>query len=154
MTSTPLEYCRTGVFQYQVKFLASYTVPRVGVEIGATLQSLAGPPLQANYNVTNAIATASSTLGRPLVASGNSITVPLLEPNRYFGDRINQLDVRFSKLLAFGRTRNRINLDLFNALNSSVVQTYNSAFTPNGAWNRPTLILPGRLVKISGQIDF
>lgn len=154
MTTVPLGYCRNGVFQYQVKLLTSYTVPRIGVEIGATFQSLSGPALQANYTVNNAIASASSTLGRPLVASGNSITVPLLPPNTHYGDRINQLDVRFSKLIRIGPTRNRLNLDLFNALNSSMVQTYNSAFTPGGAWNRPTLILSGRLVKISGQIDF
>jgi hypothetical protein len=43
-------------------------------------------------------------------------------------------------------------LDLYNALNSSAVQTYNQTYGP--AYLTPTLVLPARFAKISAQLDF
>ena len=48
----------------QVKFVASYTVPRVDVHVSGTLQNLPGPALSATYVVANALVQPS--LGRPL----------------------------------------------------------------------------------------
>jgi hypothetical protein len=39
-------------------------------------------------------------------------------------------------------------------LNSNVVQTYNATYNPTGTWRIPTAILPARVAKISGQLDF
>jgi hypothetical protein len=47
-----------------------------------------------------------------------------------------------------------VGLDLYNALNSSVIQTYNQTFVPGSSWLVPTLILPARFAKISAQVDF
>ena len=38
---------------------------------------------------------------------------------RMYGDRLNQLDVRVSKLLNWGRRRTSLNLDVYNAMNSN-----------------------------------
>jgi hypothetical protein len=43
-------------------------------------------------------------------------------------------------------------LDLYNALNSSVVLRHNNTFGPR--WLTPTSILMARLAKISVQFDF
>jgi hypothetical protein len=67
------------------------------------------------------------------------------------GDRLHQVDFRFSKLLQFGGTRARANVDVYNALNSSAVLLQNDAF---GDWQRPTEILIARFVKFSVQFDF
>ena len=48
----------------------------------------------------------------------------------------------------------QVAFDLFNALNSNVVQTYNSTYSPTGAWRVPTAILPSRVAKFSAQFDF
>jgi hypothetical protein len=69
-----------------------------------------------------------------------------------YGDRINQLDFRVAKILRFGRTRSQVGLDLYNALNSSAVQTYNQTFGTR--WLTPTLVLPARFAKVSVQFDF
>ena len=54
------------------------------------------------------------------------------------------------------RSNHRIQIafDLYNALNSNVVQTYNSTYRPTGAWRIPTAILPARVAKFSAQFDF
>ena len=75
---------------------------------------------------------------------------PLPRPG-HRGDRLNQLDLRFAKILRFGRTRTAINLDLYNALNANPVLTQNNNFA---AWQVPLSILDARLLKISGQFDF
>jgi hypothetical protein len=40
-----------------------------------------------------------------------------------YGERLNQLDLRFGKVLRFARTRSVVSADLFNVLNSSIVPT-------------------------------
>jgi hypothetical protein len=104
----------------------------------------------ANFNVSSAMAAAS--LGRPLSGGAANITVNLVEPSALYGDRINQLDFRVAKLLRFGRTRSQVGLDLYNALNSSAVQTYNQTF--GARWLTPALVLPARFAKVSVQFDF
>lgn len=39
-------------------------------------------------------------------------------------------------------------------LNSNTVQTYNHNHLPTGTWRVPNTILPPRVVKVSGQLDF
>ena len=147
-------YCHTVTgFRTQVRFLTSYTVPKVDVQVSGTLQSNPGGSLAANYTVTSA--EAAKTLGRPLSNSATNTTVNVLAPGTLFGDRINVLDVRFAKILKFGQTRTSVGFDLYNSLNSSAVQTYNSSFVAgSGTWPTPTLILPARFAKISVQFDF
>jgi hypothetical protein len=48
----------------------------------------------------------------------------------------------------------QVGVDLYNALNSSAIQTYNQTFIQNGNWLTPTLILPSRFAKLTAQVDF
>ena len=70
-----------------------------------------------------------------------------------YGDRINQLDVRMAKTLRTGRSRIMVALDIYNALNSSAVLTYNSTFVPGGTWLQPQTILTPRFFRITGELD-
>jgi hypothetical protein len=67
------------------------------------------------------------------------------------GERLHQVDFRISKLLQFGGTRTRANLDIYNALNSSAVLGQNDAFAD---WQTPEDILLARFFKFSVQFDF
>jgi hypothetical protein len=147
----PASFChQQSAFLTQLKFLGSYTIPRVDVQVSATLQSLPGPHILANYNAPNALIRPS--LGRDLSAGANqNVTVNLIEPGTMYGERMNQLDLRVAKILRFGRTRTSLNVDLFNALNSNAVLTLNNNFA---VWQQPTSILLARFVKLSAQIDF
>jgi hypothetical protein len=143
-------FCHTqGEFRTQVKFLATYVVPKVDVQVAATLRSLPGPGITASYVASNA--QVQPSLGRPLSGGAANTTVNLVEPGTMYGEQTSLLDLRFGKILRFGRYRSSVNLDLSNALNSSGVTSLNNNYS---AWQRPTGIHQARLAKISVQFDF
>jgi hypothetical protein len=143
-------YCHVDTaFLTQVKLLGTYTVPKVDVRVAATFQSFPGPQLSANYLATNAMVQPS--LGRPLSGGAANVTVNLVEPGTLYGDRANQFDLRFSKLLKFGRVRSTVNFDVYNAFNTNSALLVNNNFA---SWQTPQLILDARLAKISVQVDF
>jgi hypothetical protein len=139
----------TEKLRTQVKGLASYIVPKVDIQLAATLQSLTGPNIIANFIANNAAVLPS--LGRPLAGGAANVLVNVQEPGQYFGDRMNQVDLRMGKLFRFGRSRAQVNFDLYNLLNANPVLTQSNDFA---IWQRPTAILDARLFKISGQFDF
>jgi len=148
---TPAQSCHLETpFLTQFRGLGSYTIPKLDVRVSGTFQSKPGAQLSANYNVPNAVAAAS--LGRSLSGSAANVAVNIVAPGTLYGDRVNQLDLRVAKILKFGRTRTQVGVDLYNALNSSAVQTYNQTF--GSAYLTPTLVLPARFAKVSAQIDF
>jgi hypothetical protein len=137
--------------------LGSYTVPKIDVLLSGTLRSDQGAPLAANWNAP--VALVSAALGRPAAVVGTTVPINLVEPGQVWGDRVNALDLRFAKILRFGRTRNTIGIDLYNVTNSSKILTYNQTFNPatttgSQAWMAPTAVLTPRFLKIGVQIDF
>jgi hypothetical protein len=151
---TPLSpYCDVayGVLT-QFRGLATYLVPRLDVQVSTVVQSKPGPMLAANYVVPNDDVLPS--LGRNLSGSASNVTVNLIEPGTLYGDRINQLDVRASKILELGPTRTMVALDIYNALNASTVLTYNPAFVPGGTWLQPLTFLTPRIFRITAEIHF
>jgi hypothetical protein len=80
------------------------------------------------------------------------VTINLIEPGTLYGDRINNVDMRFAKILRFGRTRTNVGVDVYNVFNWNPVLTYNNTF--GSTWLRPTSILSARFMKISAQVDF
>jgi hypothetical protein len=48
--------------------------------------------------------------------------------------------------------RLQVNLDAYNALNSSAIQSINTTYGPS--WLTPTQILDPRIVQFSGQLTF
>ena len=141
---------RPEIFQPQYKGLVSYLMPKLDVLVSATFQSALGPVLAANFNAPNALV--QQTLGRPLSGNAQNITVNLVQPGRLFGERINQVDIRFAKVLNFRGSRTNVGLDLYNALNTNTATAYNQTYGP--AWLTPTAVLPARFIKLSAQIDF
>ena len=108
--------------------------------------------LAANYAAPNSAVAPS--LGRNLSGNATNVTVNLVAPGTMYGDRINQLDVRAAKTLRIRRSRTLIALDIYNALNSSAVLSYNNAFVPGGTWLQPLTILTPRFLKVTAEIDF
>jgi hypothetical protein len=138
-----------GAFLTQVKFLGTYAVPKVDVQLSASYRSLPGPNIVANYIATNAVTQPS--LGRPLSAGAANVTVNLVEPGTIYGEQTNLLDLRFSKIFKVAKYRTSVNLDLSNALNSSGVTSYNNNFA---TWQQPTGIHLARFAKFSVNFDF
>jgi hypothetical protein len=144
-------YCRVEEpFLTQVKALVAYTLPRVDVQLAATVQSIPGPVVAANVVYPTAVV--AESLRRPL--SGNLATaiVNVIAPATQYGDRLNQIDFRVGKNLRLpGARRLALNLDLFNALNANAVLTENASFA---VFRQPLSVLNPRLVKFSANLEF
>ena len=143
-------------FQPNIKALIVYPLPW-GVQASATYQGLPGPMILANAAIGNAAIAPS--LGRNLSACPatgtctSTVSVSLIPPGTVYGDRLNQVDVRFSKSISLaGSRRVQGMVDVYNMLNGSAVLSQNNTF--GAAWQRPTQILQARLVKFGVQFDF
>jgi hypothetical protein len=151
---TPVSpYCHVayGVLT-QARGLASYLVPKLDVQVAATFQSKPGALLAANYAAPNSIV--APALGRNLSGNASNVTVNLVEPGSLYGDRINQLDLRFAKVFRSGRARTTVGVDIYNVVNSNAVLAYNNTFVPGGLWLQPLTVLTPRLVKITAAFDW
>jgi hypothetical protein len=148
--NTTNPYCHVDSnFLTQVKLLGTYTVPKIDIQFSGTFQSLPGPQVTANYVATNAVVMPS--LGRPLSGGAANATINVVPPGIMYGERLNQLDLRFAKIVKLARTRTAVNFDLYNALNANPVTSQNNNYA---AWQTPLSILDARLFKISVQFDF
>jgi hypothetical protein len=147
---TPAAYCHVQEpWLFQLKAIGSYIVPKVDVQVSGTLQSVPGPPLQANFVVTSPVAAPS--LGRPLSGGTANVTVPILSPTEMYGDRRNQIDLRLAKVFRLDRTRLIAGVDIANLTNANPVLTQSAAFA---TWLRPQSILTARFAKLSVQLNF
>jgi hypothetical protein len=149
-------------WQTTLRSLASYTVPKVDVLVSATVRSQ--PSLQiatTSWNVPNTVV--QQLLGRlpPNGLITGNTTVQLVDngDNRlYVDNRRTQIDMRFAKVLRFGRTRTDIGVDLYNLLNSNYALTYETNYSytqPNGGtWLNPTSILAPRFARFNVTINY
>ncbi len=148
-TWTPQQYCHQDYgWTTQIKGIGVYTIPRADVQVSGAFQSLPGRQIFANWTVPNA--TAAAALGRSLAGNAPNISVQI-EPYGIYGERVNQLDLRFQKVFRLASRRLSAGLDLYNALNSSVVLVQSSQFA---TWQVPQTIIQGRIAKVSVQVDF
>ncbi|MEQ1728942.1 MAG: hypothetical protein ABL982_11220, partial [Vicinamibacterales bacterium] len=150
VTNPSTLYCDyTQALQTQAKAFAVYTFNKPGVQVSASLQSVPGAQIAANYVATNAVIQPS--LGRPLSGNTANVTINLVEPGTMSGSRLNNLDLRVSKILSFGRTRSTIGLDILNATNSNTVLTQSFAYA---TWLQPQSIPQPRAARIGINIEF
>ncbi len=148
--------------------LASYTVPKIGVLVSASMRSLETTPgggvatnglsLAANYVVPNTII--QQSLGRlpaNALATGTT-TVNLLNPGElYTLQRISLVDIRFAKILRLMERRMDIGVDLYNLFNSNVTTSYQQTYeqrTNGAAWLTPTAIAAPRLARFHVTFNF
>ena len=120
-----------------------------GLQAAVVYQSLPGPNYDANYTFGDEQV---QGLGRNLSGGVNAITVNLVPPLSQFLDRINQVDVRLSKIVRTGHGRYQFNFDFYNLSNGSAILWVNSTYGPN--WQSPTSTLDGRMIKLGIQYDF
>jgi Carboxypeptidase regulatory-like domain len=147
--------------------LAAYTVPKLDVLVSAIFRSQAnaqpgmndvgtnGASRTALYRMSSAQFLAAT--GRPLAPGVATQDVNLVLPGAIYGDRINVLDMRFAKVLRFGKTRTNVGLDVYNLFNSNTGTTYETVYDPatNGArWMQPTAVLLPRFMRFNVQVDF
>lgn len=137
-----------GQTQYKIAWV--YPLP-YDVKFSGTYQNLAGVPQSATYVATNA--QIAPSLGRNLSSGAGGVAVlTIMEPNTAFEDRLQQVDLRFTKQFRVGGTRIQAMFDVYNAFNANTILGVNGRF--GALWLQPTSILAGRLLKFGTQIDF
>jgi hypothetical protein len=156
----------TEPFLTSARGLASYTVPKVDVMVSGIFRSQAnaqpgagvgtnGSSRSATYRMTAAQFQAAT--GRPLATGLATQDVDLLLPGAIYGDRINVVDMRFAKVVRFGKMKANVGMDLYNLFNSNTPTTYETVYDPatNGArWMQPTAVLLPRFARFNVQVDF
>jgi hypothetical protein len=149
---TPSTFCHIETpWLTQVKFGGSYTLP-FGIQVSGTLQSFQGPIVTATGTFTNA--QIAPSLGRNL-SQGTTANLAMIPATTNFGDRLNQIDLRFAKIFRRGTNRVKGMVDVFNLANINTVTGVNTTYgTTGSSWLVPTQISLARLVKIGVQIDF
>ena len=84
-----------------------------------------------------------TTLGRPF-SNGQTVTfLNIVQPGALYGDRLNDLDLRFGKILKYSRSRTLVAVDLFNVFNSNTPDVY-STFPYGTTYLNPTNITAAR----------
>jgi len=142
----------------QIKLHGSYPLPWWGIQTSATFQNLPAIPVEATNAFGNALIAPS--LGRNLSgcpastgACSATATLRLYELQTLFeSDRLNQFDLRISKIVRVGHGRVTGMFDVYNLFNANSVLASLSAYGPN--WQRPSAILGARLFKVGAQFDF
>ena len=99
------------------------------MQLSGFLQNLPGVPILATWNApASAI---EPSLGRPLAGGQQTAEIHLIQPGTMFADRLNQLDIRLSKLFRFDADRElRLMLDAYNMLNDNAPLAINDTYGP------------------------
>jgi hypothetical protein len=134
----------------QIKLNASHPLPG-DVFVSAIYQNLPGPAYTADWAAP--VASITPSLGRALSGNARTATVPLLEPQTEFEERVTRLDLRLAKSFRVrDRVRVQANLDLYNALNSGDVLVTTNAY--GARWLLPTLIPEPRILQFGVQVTY
>jgi hypothetical protein len=143
-------------FRPQFKLAGSYPLP-FGVQVSGSFQSYPGgstlenggangsadPSLNVNYLVTRSLI--------PNLTQAQ-VSVKLIPPGSKYGDRWNQVDMRFAKKFQVDKLKLQPQVDMFNLFNANPVVGQVQTFGPS--LDRPTSVLLGRLFAVSVQVDF
>jgi hypothetical protein len=153
-------------WQTTIRGLGSYNIPKVDVLVSATFRSQPPLDVNANWQVNNAVVRTllGGTLPPGVLATGNT-TINIVDNDHrlYVDNRRTQVDMRFAKILRFGRTRTDIGVDLWNLFNTNYATGYQELFaTTNAAgvttlsdtYGRPNAIYPPRFVRLNFTVNF
>ena len=144
---------RPPFFQPAWKLSGAYTLPWYDVQVAGALQNLPGLWILGTWRVPSSEVNFISPDRVALAGGARSATVELVEPGTLYSDRINQLDLRVTKIFQLGGARElRVMFDAYNLLNSSVATTINQTF--GSRWQNPVEVMLARFVKFGGQFTF
>jgi len=164
-------YCdqrETGVpFRPQFKLAGSYPLP-LGILVGGTFQSYPG----ALIGTTNQLSGTTWLLTPTTRYAANcpgactpgglvfptlseaSLTVPLRPLGTETLKRLNQLDLRGSRVFTVGRTRLEAQLEVFNVLNSDADLTVRGTNFGTAAFQKASGAVQGRIIRIGAQVKW
>ena len=127
------------------------------MQTSLTYQNNPGVTKDTDIVVSNAAIVPS--LGRNLAQCGTAavcnanVTINLTPFATLYEPRVQQVDLRFSRILRLGGARRlRGNFDIYNIFNANAVVNMTRVYGPT--WLDAIQVMGGRLVKVGAQIDF
>lgn len=111
--------------------------------------------LSQSANYFESAANVRAQLGRGVAGGAPTVTLNLAPQGLVYPERLNTVDMRFTKIIRIGRTRSSIGADLYNLLNANAGTSFNQNFGTDGStWLRPNAILNPRYVRFNVTVDF
>ena len=139
-------------WQTQFRSFGTYTVPKIDVLVSGIFRSqpnaMFGFGATPEGNSTGLAAEYATTL------NGRAVNLNLLEPGVHFGPRINQLDLRFNKVLRLGRYRASAGVDFLNVFNQNTTTQFETTYGDGTGYLNPVAILNPRLARLNVTVDF
>jgi hypothetical protein len=118
-----------------------------------------GASLDANTQVPNTVV--AQSLGRlPGVGlpTQNTTVNLVADGELYPSDRVNQVDMRFAKIVRMRGMRADIGIDLYNLFNTNDATAFDQSFdygvADGGEWLRPTTIVAPRFARFNVTFNF
>jgi hypothetical protein len=153
------DYCRITMpwaANTQVKLNGAYPLPWWSISLAATFQSLPGATDLASYAAPNSIVAPSlghnlGSCGALATCTGTALLSNVFTPNARRENRLNQTDLRVSRVFSFGTKRVTSMFDIYNLFNASTINAINTRI--GSQFLVPTAFLPGRLFKFGVQVD-
>jgi hypothetical protein len=151
-------YCRiVPTWASSTRFRGLVVYPLVwDFQASVVYQDIPGIPVTASHVVSNTEVRRS--LGRDLAACRGAAACPanvvaeLIPMATEFEDRLHQIDLRFTRGLRAGRTRLRVNFDIYNVFNAGDVLRLTDRY--GTSWLNAVQVMGGRLMKIGAHLDF
>ena len=88
----------------------------------------------------------------PATLDYHQATVNVMQPGTVYGDRLNQIDFRATKIFKLQKGQLEANFDVYNLGNSDAILTQINTF--GATWTRPTAVIQPRFVKFTVRYDF
>lgn len=156
----------TGVpYLVQFKAAASYPLPWYGIRLGGTLQNYPGALVGTSNQASGTTWLLTPTTRYAANCPGNctpnalvvptlseaSLTVPLRPWRTEYLQRLNQLDVRGSKVFSIGRSKIEAQIEMFNALNADTALTVLGTNFGTAAYQQASSAVQGRIIRVGAQ---
>jgi hypothetical protein len=152
-TYQPADSChKVESWQTQVRGFASYTIPRADVLVSGIFRFQ--PNSSFGFGATPEGNSTGLSANYATTVNGQLANVNLMEPGQVFADRVNQIDMRFGKILNFGSKRANIAIDVLNLFNSNTGTAFQQTFGDGTGFLAPTAILNPRFVRFNVTVDF
>jgi hypothetical protein len=130
-------------FIHEFKLAGNYSLPVIGIDLGAVLQSYAGLERVITWTPAAGLFPGGRT---------RSQTIVLNEPGSLYGERWDQLDVNFKKNIRYGNKVHTFQLDVFNVFNNNSIRTLTDSV--GTSLGQVTAIMPGRFPRLAYQFKW
>jgi len=109
-----------------------------------------------NWTAATCTDTSKCTVGQRIIPgmTQSSLTIPLVPAQTEYAPRLTQVDFSFAKNFTVRGVRINPKLDIFNAFNADDYTAVSSTQFAAATYQRPSVILQGRIIRFGADIKW